>query len=325
LVAGKSNRATARSLDPGGALTDPYEMRIVRCLAALLCACGAVASPLASPTPAATSTAPAALMRAPLEACGTVTAWMPPTVTGFVVKTGTDMCLFGGLDGQTAQYHGATVIDSPFCGAVLALTPAAKAVGSITLLHFAAVTLGIPPGMDLGTPRLGMRRCVSVGVSPAGDAVVRGRATPSLLDMDLDLGCGAVKSYATGSAIAIGSRRWEMAAGTAYDTAGPNGADRTTAGTPMCLAAALDDQGRITRYLTNEMPPQEGGTVTTYLPPTASAPGTLVFSYRHVRAVAVGAALEGVVVGTSACVTLGLDPAGDRVVTGSVACGGVGF
>ena len=176
MVAGKSNRATARSLDPGGALTDPYEMRIVRCLAALLCACGAVASPLASPTPAATSTAPAALMRAPLEACGTVTAWMPPTATragsvtigstthgvnagtnhgatGFVVKTGTDMCLFGGLDGQTAQYHGATVIDSPFCGAVLALTPAAKAVGSITLLHFAAVTLGIPPGMDLGTPR----------------------------------------------------------------------------------------------------------------------------------------------------------------------------
>src|SRR5207247_3529821 len=113
----------------------------------LLAACGTVAIPAAAPTPAPTPTAPAVLTLAPLEACGTVKAWAPPTATrsgsitlgskthsanagtnhgatGFVVTVGTDMCLFGGLDGQTAPYHGATRIDSPFCGAVLAFTPA---------------------------------------------------------------------------------------------------------------------------------------------------------------------------------------------------------
>ena len=93
----------------------------------------------------------------------------------------------------------------------------------------------------------------------------------------------------------------------------------------MCLAAALDDQGRITRYLTSEMPPGEGGLVTTYVPSTAATTGTLVFSYKYVRTVAAGTTLQGLEVGKYACVTLGLDAAGDRVVTGSVACGGVGF
>ena len=246
--------------------------------------------------------------------------------TGFVVKPGTDMCLFGGLDGQPQPYHGATPIDSPFCGAVLAFSAATPgAAGAITLLHFAAVTLGIPAGVELGAPPLGVRRCLTVGTTSGGEAVARGRAAPSIADMDLGLWCGAVKSYATASAIAIGSKRWEIAGGTAYDTGGPNGPDRTTAGTPMCLAAALDDQGRITRYLTSDMPPQEGGLVTTYVPSTAATPGTLVFSYKYVRTVAAGAALQGIEVGKSACVTLGLDAAGDRVITGTVICGGVGF
>ena len=288
-------------------------------------------------------------MAAPLEACGTVTSWAAPTAahagsitigsmthsvnagtshgaTGFVVKTGMDMCLFGGLDGQPAPYHGATVIDSPFCGAVLAFTPAtASAAGSVTLLHFAAVTLSIAAGVDLGVPRLGIKRCVTVATTPAGDAAVRGRAAASILDMELGLWCGAVKSYASGSAIAIGSKRWEIAGSTAYDTTGPNGPDRTTAGKPMCLAAALDDAGRITRYLTTEMPPGEGGVVTTYIASTAATAGILVFSYKYVRTVAAGTALQGVEVGKNACVTLGLDAGGDRVITGSVACGGVGF
>lgn len=318
-------------------------------LSLLLAACGTVAVPAAAPTSAPTPTAPAVLLRAPTEACGTVKAWTAPTptqagsiaigsashtvnagtnhgATGFVVKPGTDMCLFGGLDGQTAPYHGATVIDSPFCGAVLAFTPAtAGAAGSITILHFAAATLTIEPGTDLGTPPLGIKRCVTVTTTSGGDAVVRGRATPSIAEMDIDLSCGAVKSYVVGTEIVIGSKRWAMVGGTAYDTAGPNGPDRTTGGKPMCLIAALDDQGRISRYLTNEMPLQEGGLVTTYLPPSATGTGTIVFSYKYVRAVAPGATLEGVEVGKSACVRLGLDAAGDRVIRGSVVCGGVHF
>jgi hypothetical protein len=322
---------------------------ILACLLVALSACGSVAAPATASPPAPTPTTPAALLAAPLEACGTVKAWTPPTAaqpgsitvgsmthsvnpgtnhgaTGFVVKTGTDMCVFGGLDGQPTPYHGATVIDSPFCGAVLAFSAATPgAAGAVTLLHFAAVTLSIPAAVDLGVPRLGVRRCLAVGTTSAGEAVARGRAAPSILDMELGLWCGAVKSYATGSAIAIGSKRWEMTGGTAYDTGGPNGPDRTTAGKRMCLTAALDDQGRITRYLTSDMPPQEGGVVTSYAPSTAATPGTLVFSYKYVRTVAAGATLQELEVGKNACVTLGLDAAGDGVVTGSVACGGVGF
>ena len=320
---------------------------LVTC-AILLSACGTVAAPPLA-TVAPTPTAPAALLRAPTEACGTVKAWTPPTATqagsitlgsktysvnagtshgatGFVVKTGIDMCLFGGLDGQTGVSHGATVIDSPFCGAVLAFTTAtASAAGSLTLLHFASATLAIPTGVDLGTPPLGVRRCVTVGTTASGDAEAQARAAPSILEMQISLWCGAVQSYAAGSSIVLGSRRWEMAGTVPYDTAGPNGPDRTTGGKPMCLTAALDDQGRITRYLTNEMPAQEGGIVTTVVPATATAAGTLVFSYKYVRVIAAGATLDGVEVGKHVCLKIGLDASGDGVITGSAECGGVGF
>lgn len=303
------------------------------------------------PTPAAAPTpgAPEALLTVPTEVCGTVKAWTPPTTsqagsitigskshvvdpgtnhgaTGFVVKTGTAMCVFGGLDGQTAASHGATVIDAPSCGAVLAFTAAtASTAGSLTLLHFASLTLPIPARVDLGTPRLGVRRCVTVGVTESGDAEVRDLAAPSILDMESNLWCGAIGSYAAGSSISIGSKRWEMAAGTAYDTAGPNGPDRTSSGKPMCLTAALDDQGRITRYLTSEMPTTESGLVTSYTSATAASTSTLVFSYKYVRTIAVGVELTDVTVGAHTCVKRGLDPAGDEVITGSTDCGAVGL
>jgi hypothetical protein len=313
-------------------------------VAVLLSACGTVATPTSSPTPVPTATAPAALLQAPIEACGNVKAWTPPTATqagsitigshpyrvnagtnhgatGFVVSTGAEMCLFGGLDGQAQPYHGATRLESPFCGAVLEFTPATSTgAGSITLLHFGAVTLTAPAGTDLGTPPLGVRRCVMVRTGPAGDALVRGLATPTILDMEISLWCGEVKSYAAGSAIAIGSKRWVIAGGTAYDTTGPNPPDRTASGKATCLTAALDDAGRITRYVTNDMPPGEGGLVTSYVPATATQPGTLVFSYKYVRAVAAGASLDGVELGKYACVKFALDAAGDRVVTGTMTC-----
>jgi hypothetical protein len=321
-------------------------------VAALISACGTVAAP--APSTAPTPTAPAVLLQAPSEACGTVKAWAPPTATqagsitlgsathsvnagtnhgstGFGVAVGTDMCLFGGLDGQTAASVGATVIDSPFCGAVLAFTPAsAGTAGSVTLLHFAAAALTIPAGLDLGAPRLGVRRCVTVGTTSAGDAIVRSRAAPSILDMESSLWCGRVVRYTRASAgvpgeLAIGSKSWLIADGVAYESAGPNPPDRTTLGTPACLTAAFDDAGRITRYLTSDMPASESGIVTSYAPATATATGTLVFSYKYVRAVAVGVTLTGVTVGSRTCVKAGVDPAGDRVVTGSTECGGVGF
>jgi hypothetical protein len=323
--------------------------RTLAALAVFVSACGPVTvAPAAAPTPIPTATAPAALMQAPLEACGTVKAWTAPTATqpgsitigsqthtvnagtnhgatGFVVAAGQDLCLFGGLDGQTQPYHGATRIDSPFCGAVLGFTPAtATSSGSVTILHFAAATLTIAPATDLGTPPLGTKRCVTIAMTAAGDAVVHGRTTPEISEMDIDLGCGTVKSYVVGSQIVIGSKRWEMVGGIAYDTAGPNGPDRTTDGKPMCLIAALDDHGRITRYLTNDMPPAEGGLVTGYTAATAGASGTLVFSYKYVRTIAPRTSLD-LTVGAYACVTRGLDAAGDGVITGSVACGGVGF
>jgi hypothetical protein len=310
--------------------------------------------PAAAPTVAPTPTAPSALLQAPTEACGTVKAWTAPTATevgsitvgsashtvnpgtnhgatGFGVKTGVDMCLFGGLDGQTAASHGATVIDSPFCGAVLAFTPAtATAPGSMTLLHFAAATLAIPTGVDLGAPRLGVRRCVTVGSTPAGDAVARGRAAPSILDMESSLWCGQVVRYVASAAgrpgeIAIGSKSWLIGDGVAYESAGANPPDRTTTGKPACLTAAIDDGGRIVRYLTSDMPSGESGIVTSYAPATAVTPGTLVFSYKYVRTVALGVSLTDVKVGSRMCVKRGLDGAGDGVVTGSTECGGVGF
>jgi len=316
-------------------------------LAVLLSACGTLA-PAAAPTPIPTATAPAALQLAPLEACGRVKAWMAPTATqagsvtigstthavntgtnhgatGFVVSAGRDMCLFGGLDGQTQPYHGATVVDSPFCGAVLAFTPAtATAAGSITILHFATAALAVQPGTDLGMPPLGIRRCVTVGTTASGDPLVLARAAPSILDLETNLWCGAVKSYAAGSAIAIGSKRWEMSGAVPYDTAGPNGPDRTATGRAMCLTAALDDPGRIMRYLTSDLPMSEGGLVTSYAAATPAATGTLVFSYKYVRTIARGTELD-LKAGAYACVKRGLDDAGDAVITGTIACGGVGL
>ena len=93
----------------------------------------------------------------------------------------------------------------------------------------------------------------------------------------------------------------------------------------MCLTAALDDQGRITRYLTSDMPPGESGTVTSYQPPTATAPGTLVYSYKYVRSIAAGATLEGIAIGKTACVKLGLDASGDAAITATTVCEGVRF
>lgn len=311
-------------------------------IAVVLTSCGSpAAAPTASPSP---SGPPSPLSRAPLEACGTVKAWTAPTdsqpgsitfgtqthsvnagtrhgQTGFTPTVGRDMCLFGGLDGQTATSHGATTVESPFCGAVLAFTPATAATaGSIVVLHFAAATLAVPAGIDLGRPPSGARRCLTVGVDAAGDPLARGPAGPSILDMELDLWCGSVKTYAAGSVIAIGSKRWDMAAGAAYQSAAVNPPDRTEPGKPTCLTAAIDDSGLITRYTTKDMPTQEGGTVTSYTAPTATAPGTLVFSYKFVRAVAAGASLSGMEPGTHVCVKDGLDAAGDRVVTAAIDC-----
>jgi len=324
-------------------------MRRSLVFAVVLSACGTVASPAPVPTPAPTPTAPAVLLQAPIEACGTVKAWTAPTATqagsitlgsrtysvnagtshgatGLVVKGATDMCLFGGLDGQTAVSHGAVTIDSPFCGAVLAFTPAtATGAGSITLLHFANATLPIAAGADLGAPTLGVRRCVTVATTSTGDAVARGRAPASILDMESSLWCGQVTRYATAASgqsgeIVIGSKRWLIGAGTAYESAGPNPPDQTSPGRPTCLTAALDDAGRITRYLTSDMPTGETGLVTSYTPPTATSNGTLVFSYKYVRAVAQGAQLDGVELGKRVCVKQALDPAGDRVATATVTC-----
>lgn len=311
-------------------------------VAMVMASCGSpAAAPLASAAPSAP---PSPLSLAPIEACGTVKAWIAPTdtqvgsiaigtrtysvnvgtrhgQTGFTPTVGKDMCLFGGLDGQTAASHGATVIESPFCGAVLAFSaPTASAAGSIAVLQFAAATLAVPPGVDLGRPPPGARRCFTVGVDAAGDAVVRGRAGPSILDLDLDLWCGTVKTYAAGSAIAIGSKRWAMAPGAAYQTAAVNPPDRTEPGKPTCLTAAIDDSGRITRYRTNDMPAQESGLVTSYNAPTATTPGTLVFSYKYVRFVAPATTLVGLQPGKHACVREGLDAAGDRVVTAVIDC-----
>ena len=92
----------------------------------------------------------------------------------------------------------------------------------------------------------------------------------------------------------------------------------------MCLTAALDDQGRITRYLTNEMPIAEGGLVTSYAAATAGSPGALVFYYKYARVIAAGTTLEAKV-GAYACVKRGLDAAGDAVITGTMICEGVRF
>jgi len=48
----------------------------------------------------------------------------------------------------------------------------------------------------------------------------------------------------------------------------------------MCVTAAFDDQGRITRYVTMDMPNGESGIVTAYEPPTAASPGALVYNYK---------------------------------------------
>jgi hypothetical protein len=320
-------------------------------LVVLLGACGTVAIPAPSPTVAPTPTAPAVLLQAPLEACGTVRAWTAPTATepgsitlgsrthsvnagtshgstGFTVKPGTDMCLFGGLDGQTAASVGATPIDSPFCGAVLAFTPAsAAAAGSVTVLHFAAATLTVPAGIDLGTPPLGVRRCYTVATDTAGGAIVKERVRGSVLEMDLSLWCGTVKTYRSATAtvpgaLGIGSKSWLIGGGVAHESAYPKyRGDQTTMGEPTCLAGAIDDTGRLDRYLTSAMPDTEGGRVTSYLPATADRQGTLVFSYRYVRPIAPGVTLEAKP-GTYVCVTQGLDPSGDRVVTGSIPCPG---
>ena len=143
--------------------------------------------------------------------------------------------------------------------------------------------------------------------------------------MESSLWCGLVTRYAPGNAtqsgeIVIGSKRWLIGTGIAYESAGPNPPDHTTRGAPTCLTAAIDDAGRIQRYLTSDMPAIEGGLVTSYTPPTATQIGTLVFSYKYVRTVAAGAQLDDVELGRHVCVKQALDLAGDRVITATMTC-----
>ena len=241
--------------------------------------------------------------------------------TGFTPTVGKDMCLFGGLDGQTAASHGAGPVESPFCGAVLAFVAATpSATGSVTVLHFAAATLSVPSGVDLGRPPAGARRCFTVGVDAAGNSLVRGAANPSILDLESQLWCGAVKTYVPGRVIAIGSRRWDMAPGAGFQSAAVNPPERTEAGKPTCLTAAIDDRGQVTRYRTDDMPLLESGVVTSYTAPTATARGILVFSYKYVRAVAPTTTAYALALGMRVCVTHALDDSGDRVVTGIIDC-----
>lgn len=324
-------------------------MRLVFALGLFAAACASVPLPAAAPTPAPTPTAPVALAGAPLEACGRLTRWIPPTATGagsvtigsathsvdpgaahretgFEPAVGVDLCLFGGLDGQTAVSVGAGPIESPFCGPVVAFTPPfAATAGSVTILHFAAATLRIPPGVDIGTPPLGARRCFSVATDTAGDATVRARVIGSAVEMDLPLWCGTVTAYRPATAteagtLGVGSKTWLIAAGIAHDSAYPKyRGDQTKTGEPMCLAGAVDDAGRLIRYFTSGMPDKEGGRVTSYIPATADRQGTLVLSYRYLRAVARGATLDARP-GAYACVRYGLDATGDRVATGTLPC-----
>ncbi len=324
----------------------PY--RAVLLLIALAAACG---SPLPSgagaPGPSPSSTPAAAT--GPIEACGTVRAWAPPSetaagsvtlgtrtytvgagtrhgATGFVPTVGQDMCLFGGLDGDSAVSHGATALDRPFCGKLVAFTgPAAQQPGSLTLLHFAFATLPIPPGTDLGTPLVGARRCFDVAVDAAGDPSVMARRSDPRFELET-LWCGRVTAYGPATAtepgrLTIGTRSWSIAPGIAHDTEYPKyRGDQTELGQARCLTGAVDDAGRLVRYLTSEMPSREGGLVTAYTPATADRPGALTFSLRYERIVAAGAALEGVKLGAQLCVAEDLDAGGDRVVTGTFVC-----
>ncbi len=327
-------------------------MRALIAAALVVAACGTRSEgPLWSAAPSPTSTA-SPFGAIPREACGVVTAWTAPTATspggvtigsrshsvaagtrhgatGFTLAIGTRRCLFGGLDNDATLSVGAGPLTDRVCGTLLSFRPASTvADGELWVLEFGALALRIPAATDLGSPLVGAKRCFATDVDAKGDAIATARVSNALFESET-LWCGKVTGYAPSTAagvgtLSVGTRSWLIEPGVEHATDYPKyRGDNTSAGQLACVDGAVNDRGRLVRYLVADMVKAEGGLVTDYLPATGTDDGRVVLSYKYARKVAATTTLA-VTVGQQTCFEHGVDPRGDRVITRVIACGGVG-
>lgn len=223
----------------------------------------------------------------------------------------------------------------PFCGTIRAYdAPAGNARGRIVLEARATYDLPVTAPLAL---TIGERACVRLALErQSGDGVVdlRERRFEHIYAKVAGI-CGMVSQWSAAErvpgramlvhreagSITVGTRGYAIARGTEYSlvNAPPQ------VGSTTCLAGSLDVNGVLVEYGAGPgMPGCTGGSVSEYHPPTASMDGLIRLggglsltpeSYRF--AIPAGTTMPSDATSGRYCFTLGLDVAGDAVVTGA--------
>ncbi len=223
----------------------------------------------------------------------------------------------------------------PFCGTVRAYdAPAAGVRGRIVLDARARYDLRITAPLAV---TIGERACVRLVLEQqTGDGVVdlRERRFEHIYARVAGI-CGLVSQWTAAEPVAgramlvhreagsitVGTRRYDIAQGTEYSLVNPP----PQVGSTTCLGGSLDARGALVDYGAGPgMPGCTGGWVDEYRAPTASAEGLIRLggglsltpeSYRF--AIPAGTTMPTEVTSGRYCFVLGLDAAGDAVVTGA--------
>lgn len=225
----------------------------------------------------------------------------------------------------------------PFCGTTVAYEPpAAGARGRIVIEARATYDLPVTVPLDVA---VGERACVRLALEQStGDGVVdlRERRFEHIYARIAGI-CGMVSKWTAAEPVAgravlvhseagsitVGTRRYEIVAGTEYSLV--NAPPRV--GSTTCLAGSLNAKGALVDYAAQPgMPGCIGGAIAEYRPATTSGDGLIRLgagsspslttdSYRF--AIPAGTTLPPDVTSGRYCFELGLDGAGDAIVTGA--------
>lgn len=255
-----------------------------------------------------------------------------------MLRIGEATCLRGsGPDGALAQYT-AIAIPEPFCGTVRELVPSDRDVpGRLVIEDIGTASLAILPDVDLGDVAQHARICVLLRVDGPGEAIVVGRhLTTADLTVQRVHHCGLVTAWTapeprprtspihlTDGSITVGTKRFAIAAGTAYPLVNVP----PQVGVAACLSGDLDVEGRLISYAAQPwMPDRLCEPVAELVPPTRTRDGHLRFevsnmlgpytpdSYRF--RIPAGMELSTDPLVETGCYLIGLGEVGDAVITG---------
>lgn len=248
---------------------------------------------------------------------------------GVTIAIGRELCVHGSVDAATGRVVSYFAFAFPakreICGTFVDLGVGGPRRLVLLEAEFGNMTLPLERSVSIDALNRGERACFRVDVDASGDAVGVERTWGPSLDQPISA-CGVVNVYQPADhpnpgRIALGSRAYNIAAGTAY-TGDPLGdrTDHTTVGQRMCLSGTLRS-GQLTSYITHPMPDRIGGTAAEYTPPTAHGPGLLILgTSRLTLRIAAGSRFDVDVVRGSHCFSLDVDKNGDAAIKAVIEC-----